>query len=92
MELGVKSNYPETSIAAPEKPKNEVHYPSVTIEKKLGEYQVGDEFTAAVKFKVKSITQGKEYENDPDHHRCTLEMISLDSVKAKGKGLPQHGK
>lgn len=91
MDLGMKRSDMEMPAVATKEAKNEVHYPSCTIEKKVGDYEPGDTFTAIVKFRVKSVTSGKEYGNDPNHHRCTLELLSMDGIKAKGKGLPQHG-
>ena len=91
MDLGVKQSYPET-VAAPAEKKDTVQYPTCTIEKKLAKYEVGDEFTATVKFRVRAISEGSEYSGqDMDRHRCTLEMLSMDNVKMKGQGLPKHG-
>lgn len=89
MDLGMKRSNTDLPAAPKSEPKDVIDYPTITIEKPLGAYQVGDEFTATVKFKVRSITQGKEYSSqDVNHHRCTLEALSMDLPKSKKKGLP----
>lgn len=92
MDLGIKRNSPEVALMPAPEQKDRIDYPTVTIEKKLADYEVGDEFTATVKFRVRAISEGAEYGgDDPERHRCTLEMISMDQPKMKGKGLPGAG-
>ena len=89
MDLGMKHESMEhTAVEAPKEPK--VTYPTVSIEKHLKGYEVGDEFTAQVKFRVMGMSMGKDYPGGQEKERCTLEMISINPQKMKGKGLP-HG-
>ena len=87
MNLGTQvPDYGEAVPATPSKPKTV--YPTVTIEKKTGNYKYGDTFTATVKFKVREISEGKAYGGATPTHRCTLEMISMEPVKPARKGFP----
>ncbi len=90
MDMGTKDGILSV-MPSSEKSKSKKHYPTVTIEKKTGNYKPGDTFTAQVKFRVKSITMGKEYDNDPKSHRCTLEILSMDKSKSSKHGLPGAG-
>lgn len=76
-------------MAIPSKPSSRPKktYPTVTIEKPLGNYKYGDTFTATVKFRVRKIEHGKDY-SDQATHRCTLELLSIDRSKSTKKGLP----
>lgn len=88
MKTGTKhKNYPET--AAPMKDKApKIHYATVTIEKPIGDYKFGDVFTATCKLRVMNVEHGKSYTGADPKHRCTLEIMSIDPVKAMRKGLP----
>lgn len=94
MDLG-KPRHKET-LSVPEKePTNIIEYPSTSIEKKLGDFNYGDTFKATVNFRVKKVSQGKDWSGDQPTHRLELELISLDNIvvpekkKSKaGKGLP----
>ena len=90
MNLGMKHSSTELAQPAKTQEAPQIIYPTVTIEKKIGSYEFGDEFTATVKFRVREVSEGKSYSGDTPRHRCTLEMISLDPIKKKGQGLP-HG-
>lgn len=87
MNLGTKQGGAEVAIPR-QTSKQEVHYPTVTIEKPVGNYKPGDTFSATVKFRVKSVQLGKEYDNQPSAHRCVLEVLSMDRAKSSKKGLP----
>jgi hypothetical protein len=83
-------DYGEAVTAAPSKPKKtKIVYPTVTIEKKTGNYEYGQEFTATVRFRVREISQGKSFDGQEATHRCTLELLEMDRPKSTKKGLPR---
>lgn len=98
MNLGKKrknSLMPEIAKGSDVDPKDTIEYPSVRIEKKLGEYSFGDEFTATCKFRVKHVSEGKEYSGQEPAHRIELELLSMnvegakkEKKKSADKGLP----
>lgn len=87
MKLGKKSGGPELAMPST-KSKPTIQYPQVTVEKPIGAYKFGDEFTATVKFRVMNVEHGKSYSGADPRHRCTLEMLSITPTSYKKKGLP----
>lgn len=88
MDLGRERNVEKMPATSSPEPKNTIEYPSMSIEKKVGDYNYGDTFTATVKFRVKKVSQGKDWSGDDPKHRIELEALSMSIVKPKGKGLP----
>lgn len=88
MNLGTKTkNFPAT-VEPLKNAKEKVVYPTLTIEKPVGNHKFGDRFTATVEFRVMNVEHGKSYTGAEPKHRCTLEVLSINPDKPKGKGLP----
>lgn len=90
-DLGKKCSFPEIAQPATSEPKDVIEYPSARIQKKIGDFKFGDTFTASVKFRVRRVTEGKDYGSAEPRHEIELELISMDTIKPSKKGLPQHG-
>ena len=88
MDLGRKRNKEMSLPSIASEPKDTIEYPSMSIEHKIGDYNYGDTFTATVKFRVKKVSQGKDWSGDDPKHRIELEALSMDIAKPKGKGFP----
>ena len=87
MDLGKSRQSPSIAETAKE-PVNTIEYPSLSIRKKIGDYNYGDTFTATVKFRVKKVVQGKEWSGGDPGHTIELEALSMNVDKPKKKGLP----
>lgn len=94
MDLGtLRPDYgsPKLATASPEKSTTKMKkvYPTITLEKDTGnKYAYGDEFTAVVRFRVKKVEHGEQWEGEKPKHICILEALSMDAVKSSKKGLP----
>lgn len=97
MDLGKKrpNGLIGTAVAEANEPKNIIEYPSISIEKKIAGYGFGDTFEATVKFRVRKLSEGKDYSSDEPTERMELEVMSMNITskpktkkKPADKGLP----